>query len=622
MKKLEELLKLAEKPELSQKKKLQVRENLLFYVKNREQSRMMMSFSGIINAIRSAVAEIKVDAGKKASMKEHLMTMIESHSQKRFFWSNFASFHRNFAGALLAVFLFFGVFNFMTLSPTVVNASTLTVLSVVEGGVLVERDGEFIDVYEDLVLESGDSITTSSDSLAVIQYFDDSVTRLDSNTQIVITSLDRPRDNSLNSYVEISLLDGMLWSRVINLVDENSAFVVNAAEVSTKTQRGAFNIEVGSDEVEVGVFNYSVEIESEQNIDKVISGEKLTVQNSSKFSKKEKLDVNTQDDWIKGNLFSDGVYLASVEDDLLVSKMESIGVKGGDKIEFDNSLKESTALFLTFDDVKKQTLKLDLAERNFIAAQIKLGTESLTVEEKLEVEEVFETFTLTFSDFYSLIDEVETRDSEYADDLKFYAESKLSAQEKGVATLAPNDPAYAAKIVLDDLAISGADNDEDLLKVKQGQAGEKLYLVENAVNEGDFELADQIIEDYKKDINDVAVIIESLSDDSPDDNEEAVSKFVSDLNEDLYFLNAIDQVAEATEGDLADETDVYAVLEVLEFVDKDKVFVKEIETEFIEEAGGETEEEDELEEEIVTPVIEGDFGVPIVGDKPLDPLFR
>jgi hypothetical protein len=633
MKNIEKLLKSVEKPKLTDKKKLMIKENILFYAKNCEQARMMVSYSGIVRAIRSAVASVKIDNTQKVSIKESLMDMIENHSQKRFFWSNFAAFHKSFAGAMAAVFLFFGFFNFVSVNPTVVNAGTLTVLSDFEGGVLIERDGEFIDPYIDLVLEAGDRITTMEDSLAEIQYFDDSVTRLDNDTRIVINSLDRTRNNVFSSYVEISVLDGAVWSRVINLVEDKSEFVVKAASIYATTQRGAFNVEIADDEVEVGVFTHAVQIQSNNNFDKVISGEKLTLHKTSNLSQKEKINFDEKsEDWVKSNLINDDIYIANVEDKLLVAKMEALGVESEDEVEFDTTLKESTALFLTFDDVKKSKLKLDLAEKNFIAAQVKLNDSALTSEEKEELDEVFAEFTATFDDFYTLVDDVQTRDEGYAEDLKSYAEDKILSQQKHLASVKPHNPVFIAKTVLNDLEVMVADNDEELLAIRQDQAVEKLYLVENAVNEGDYDLAEEIVEDYKDDLSVTAEIIDSLGD-VDEQRDEAVEKFVDSLNDDLYVLTAIDEVAEEADEDLADAEDAYEVLEIAVSLVKEEVVeqvdvVESVTVEVTTEEETVADETQIIEEEIVEiipveeSIIDGPFGISIQGDKPLGPLFK
>ena len=160
-------------------------------------------------------------------------------------------------------------------------------------------------------------------------------------------------------------------------------FVVEAMGVSTAAKKAAFNVVVNNKKLEIGVFNHAVEVENAGEVETVVTGEKLVVGNgSSKISelgRKEKNEI-----WITENLQDDREYLVKVEKQLLQAKRTAVGLEDAEDVSFGSSIKQDALLFVTFDDVKKKKIELDLAERDFMAAQIKLLELDLSEEGKAQ----------------------------------------------------------------------------------------------------------------------------------------------------------------------------------------------------------------------------------------------
>lgn len=453
---------------------------------------------------------VQIDSGLKARLKERIFALIEERAQKRFFWSELFLFKRKFVSAFLIFALFFGLFTFKGVDTGVVNAETFTVLESFSGEVSVERGGEKIEVYEKMKIFEQDRVTTGHEASATIRFFDDSVSRLSDDTEVVVEKMFRPDESPIKSYVELSVGKGIVWSRVVNLVEEESAFIVKAHDIATSTNKGAFNVDVDFESVQVGVFNNTVDINSLGKKDRLITGQKLVKESGNLGYIQPIEDLEKLTGWVKDNLDDDQQYLADFEKRLLVAKMESVGIENLDEISFDFSLTEKTLVFLTFDDVKKRKLELDLAEKNFVAAQVQLENLDLTSEEKAETFAIIAEFSKNVRDFYLLAEEVGSTDEEYSEELKSYAQGKVLSQKKNLSLALPDSALYEAKIVVDDLEVFGAGGNKEVAKVKRDQGLEKLSQAQDASLKGDKEVAENVLQKSKDDLEQAAEIIEQI----------------------------------------------------------------------------------------------------------------
>jgi hypothetical protein len=107
------------------------------------------------------------------------------------------------------------------------NPSTLTILSITEGNVLVMKAGtaSWIEAQAEMTLEAGDSIKTGDDSSAEITFFDGSTIELQAGTEIEITSLDISRSTG-STTITLEQTIGNTISRVTKILDPASRYEV------------------------------------------------------------------------------------------------------------------------------------------------------------------------------------------------------------------------------------------------------------------------------------------------------------------------------------------------------------------------------------------------------------
>lgn len=610
---LERLIKSVDRPYLSENKKSSIKNNLLYQLKNKDSDRLPSSLQGIVNHIRELVKQMDLGVARRVLVKERIFSLIEDTSQKRMFVSNFFAFHKKLVSATLLIAMFFGMFTFVNMDTNIVRAETFTTLDSYSGDVLIERDGQKVDVSRGMLLSENDKVVTGENGFATINYFDDSVSRISNNSELIVSKLLKSKKSSIDSYVEISLISGMVWSKVINLVGKNSSFVVKANDVSAASQKAAFNVELNEDKVEIEVFNRSVNVEKAGNTNKVVSGQKAVVNGSVEVHVLN--DEEKKVSWVQENLNDDKQYTLDVEEKLLIAKMESLGVDP-DKVNFEQSLKDKTVLFLTFNDVDKSKKELDLAEKNFMAAEIKLSNPDLSEEEKSEVYTVLDEFSSKVKGFYNLVDEVSASDKEYAKELKGYVDEKLLALKKDLSVVSSDSPSYKLKNDVDDLLVLAAEDESEVAVMKLDSTLDKLSEAKEVKALSEENLTDDttstsntvvdVVDENQGDVKEAVDIIASIDDSKLDVKEELIDK----ASEYFTLLNTVEDVPK-------DEQTIELEQQVTEMA-------ANIEELRVQGEGEELVENTNLEgvpalETATQPDDAKMYGVKVVGDKPLPP---
>jgi hypothetical protein len=105
--------------------------------------------------------------------------------------------------------------------------STLTILSITEGEVLVMKAGtnDWVEAEAEMELEVGDTIKTGGNSSAEITFFDGSTMELGAGTEIEIISLDLACDTGVTT-ITLEQMIGDTISRVTGILDPASIYEV------------------------------------------------------------------------------------------------------------------------------------------------------------------------------------------------------------------------------------------------------------------------------------------------------------------------------------------------------------------------------------------------------------
>lgn len=133
-----------------------------------------------------------------------------------------------------------------------------TTLMIMNGEVKV--NGEI--VTENQILKVGDNVETGSGAQALINFFDDSVSRLRENTSLEITEMDINPENSMETNILIKLNAGEIWNKVTKVVTQDSSFEVETYNTIAAVRGSAFDIKVDQevDATEVMVVEHAVDL--------------------------------------------------------------------------------------------------------------------------------------------------------------------------------------------------------------------------------------------------------------------------------------------------------------------------------------------------------------------------
>lgn len=640
-----------EKPLLSCERKAEIKAHLLQQIRFPLVERESLYWGKFILSLKVVFSTFIPTNIQKTFLKERIFTLIENRSQKQFFWSNLLLFNKKLLSTVLTLAIVFLSYSYLNVDTSVVRAATFTMLDTYSGDILIERDGEFVEAKNGMHIFEKDRIITGKYGNAVIRYFDNSVSRLANNTEVIINKLARVKGSLANSYVEISLVEGNLWSKVVNLVESKSFFVVEALDIYASAARAAFNVSVRENgDLEIGVYKNSVEVKDRQAVQKVLSGKKVFLENGNKkLEQVTELGIDEKNNsWVKENLENDQLYLTEVEQRLVSAKMKAVGIEGNKDFSFEQSLREETAIFLTFDDVKKKKLKLDLYEKNFIAAQVKLHKKDLSDAENEQIQYVMQEFSLAVKDFYRLVDEISKTDYSYGVELKTYVDEKILAQKMDLGVILPTAPDYQAKKLIEDIELSNAKDEIQVAEIKAEQAAEKLVIAEEVKDNYDQQIAAEVVGHYREDINGAINIFSGLSEGDVEQKEKK-TRLAEKLSANIDLLDAIDVLSQHEVNELKedvsnalpgkdvivdsnldlelDSASTQGGINSLDATDS-PVFVgaKVDKAKSMDKVSGEISKGEAKALEIeskkeIEPIKKGAFGIKIKGDKILDPLF-
>ncbi len=495
LEKLGQALSALEKPALDQSKKSEMRADLLFSLGDQSQYRALQFLFRLAKQTRMELVA-------KARLREKLLSALEKQTSS--LWSRLFFVQKRFAPALMIFLLVFGLFSFVGQEGRTAEAGSFTRLESFTGQVEVLRGGYQLSVYPGMEILEKDQVITGEDSSVTIAYLDDSVSRFASNSEVLIRHLYADVDNPAHTHVEIDVAEGSVWSRVVNLVEDESVFVVKVSNFKAQTSKAAFNVEVRDEDIEIEVFNNTVEVIDAKNDQpsRVLSGSKVVASKTESAGLRLE-ELGSQDranEWVSVNIKEDQNYVENLKKTKLASHKEQ---KPG--------LKEGALMLITFDDVDKAKIELDVAEKKFLSTVAKLSEADLAPEKRAELEAQLDDFFNQINEFYAIVDQVARADKEYAAELRKYAKNKLSVQKKNLALVEPDSPAYKAKELVANVEDLSASTKEELVKVRKARLLEKFSEIEEVIATGDRELAKKLAAEYELEVEEVLKMIDKVA---------------------------------------------------------------------------------------------------------------
>jgi len=602
---IEKFLNGLNKPVLSSKTKDSIRDGI---VKNIRAEKRLEQF------IRNSGENLEFSNVSKALLKEKLMAYVSSSGA--FMWGQLFSYSKRFVGVLTLGAFLFGTFGFTFVNVKVASADSFTFIEDVSGGAKVYRDGKVLDVSPNMVLENGDKVVTDDGSFVSIKFLDKNIARLGGDTTVYLNGIGEGKSD-VSTDVQVEVEEGVLWSRVLNLVNTDSSFSVKIGDVYAYAKKAAFNVSKTDDGAQVEVYSSVVNvISSDQSDKKIKTGQSAIVKKINKSAGVVKVVSRvSEDSWVEQNLTQDKIHMTMVEEESAKALKDSAGVLPENPFYGFKGLKTGVIKMFTFDDVASQKLNLESADMKFVEGVVLLKEGKVA---STDAEAVFASYVAEVDKFKELVKVVrDSGDTLYADELESYLNQKVKDRQDDLKAVLPASPMYVAKDYVFQAGVAAATTDVEKTVVKQVQATQKLVEAQDLVEAGDSELAAQVIGDYAQTVSELKQEINALPE---GEQAEAATAVVNAIKDDKEMLSAIQDSSQVS----LDSQDVNNVADQVERLVMDPI-ANNLEAE-VSTSVAVTPVTEVTTAVVVAPIQrDGEYGVAVVGtgsaSKPLDPLL-
>lgn len=165
---------------------------------------------------------------------------------------------------VLTVLALVGLGAVYALTYTPASEPLKVVLSQVKGDVQYQMgESAWQLATEGTELAEGGAVKTGGDGKVEINFYDNSVSRLGPNSEMLLENSSVNSSDPSTEQVGLRLLSGRIWSRILKLLDQDSVFEVRTADTVATVRGTAFDVEIKSgEETEVAVADSKVEVQS------------------------------------------------------------------------------------------------------------------------------------------------------------------------------------------------------------------------------------------------------------------------------------------------------------------------------------------------------------------------
>ena len=463
---------------------------------------------------------------------------------------------RMIAVPVLAVFMTFFMVPVLQLQQ-VASAAVYNTIEVVQGEALLNG----VPTSGTTFLKSGDEIVTGEGSMAHITFVDDSRITLGPNTEVEVPHVQIDPGNKAKTEVVVDVVNGRVWSQVINLlgnesyfllrfpdgevfVDQKASFDTQVSEyVTVEAVDGIRETSVMAAETEIQVVKNLVDVQVTKG-DEVYEG--TIGQGVSMFVAEGmntgETDVTAEEDvWWDFNSVYGKTYARQVDERHAQDRIAQVKILPGNPLYVFKSFGETVTETLAITDAAKEEVVAEHANNRLTEAQALL--------EQGDVE----TATEVLEDYQQMVDEsMQDSGNEVMlaklDEVKKELMSRQDLDE-GTELL----EAHVNETVVKVSASSEEKNDAKILSASQ-----KLQMAPDLIEAGDLEKAVDYLEAYQADAKSILVQLEGVS---LEEREALVSALLEQKMNDLQLLRVISSMVE--NKDLFADTQVFGDLSMM-----------------------------------------------------------
>ncbi len=442
-------------PKLSLEAKVRIKASLM----SKLQIKDAMASANDVSPENSWLSSVVKDLGKqvvlgnvaKARVKERIFAKIEDFGMA--FKPMGFTLVRVLSSAMVFTLFISSIFFVGTSN---VQAQTSTRLTQVQGEVFVNREGRQLKAEEGMMLLQNDIIITNENARVNIAYYDDSVTRLYADTEVVLNRLYLNENNgAVTTQIVTTLNRGDIWVNVPGLVSDESIFLVSAGDYTAEVvNKAAFHLKAKNESYEVGVFDSVLYVADKNNAKKpVANGYKLVLKERETVALISSED--RENDWVKNNIGQDEIHLNGVKNKLIAEVQQDVKDQAGE---------QGASNYINDFESRLGEYEVLLSDGNSLSAKDKLSELRTSVESIL-----------------AEVKALEQSDPQQAEQLRNQLNKNLALHYRILTLVAADIESIEGKNVLYDVKVALAPTDEQKKLVENKKANDVLVQVADAL---------------------------------------------------------------------------------------------------------------------------------------------
>jgi hypothetical protein len=528
-------------PKLTAKKKAGMKRHVMRRIDELMEAESL-SFDDLAAELEQLTLNVQPTHAFRSDAREDVLAALSLRSQRVWLMDLFRDLvgqRRVWATIVASVLLFVGAFGYTTRLPQV-SAAKVSQVVTARGEVTLERNGAPQELTPGFQLQEGDVIRTGGNGWVDLSMVDDSLVVAGPDTTLVVNQLWNDAGNQARTSVSIEVEQGRVWSSVMNLLSNGSAYTltVDDAEFSVD-RRASFDVYVQADDVQMRVFEQLVDFNVQRGNTEhtgtmgpnliMAMGEDDSVV-ISKLTDAEELRAS--DVWVQSNIESARVHQQNLDTFYRERVQQQAGVLPGDARYWAKRGLEDLQLLMTFDDRERLDKAKELADRRFSEAAVLM--ESGETEQAQAVLAEYQAIMLDLSEVNGF-ENVQP----LIEENKKWIEG-VSDQQGTVSDL---------RAVLDETAVLAATDDTVRSEVQLDTAADRLDLALEFLEIGAYDLAQKALQDYQAQLTEVIGGLGTLD---MDQRREVVMAILEQKLSDLKRLKLIQVELEALAADVDD----------------------------------------------------------------------
>ena len=392
---------------------------------------------------------------------------------------------------------------FQTLKP--LRMVELSQAAYLECSGKVYLNGELCSTESLTQVDPGDAIRTDMNSLATLFYSDYTVVRLNDSTWASLDPLDRS---------QIHLVQGNVWLHSPGEAGQDP-FRVGTSVLRAKVPQGAAGVSARGTTTQLFTTTAAVEVQIDNapgttELMTLAPDKQLTIRKTTAKARiKEAPLGDTAPEWVQNNRLKDEKYIELVKQKTFESTLAGAGRLPGNFQDYLQKITQSARTVLTWDQqarLHRQLTELD-----------ELFSESLVLLEKGDITTAESTFKAYQQKFTSLLAqksdtirlEISAAETEsFGQLLRYHA--------RLVSPYSPEDSQYLLKQAIEQVALEFTltRGNEDARKVVVEAATNKLLLAHHSLEQGNANLAEEILLETAEFVSKVLPIVPLVIDTS------------------------------------------------------------------------------------------------------------